>query len=145
MEETIRLLRGPWNWWQHGRSSGFQVNPDGSTSQVLSPIWWNFTRIRVQVFPGRDLPGAGGIRLPILLSRHFRGTASIDVYPNPSPNPTGGGIVLRGRYHGVENHVPFISRERATRIHLGVEAGTLTFPFPAGTGYRGLFRPELTI
>ena len=138
MEDAVRLLRGAWEWWHHGRSADFHLNPDGSTSQMLSPVWWNFTRVGVQVFSRRDLPGTGGIRLPLLMSRHFRGVASIDVYPNPAPDSTGGGLVIRGRYHGVEDHVPLIPPGMSTRIHLRAEAGTLSFPFPKGTGYCGL-------
>ena len=134
IQAASQLVLGPWTWWRHGRSTGFCKNSDGSTSQVLSPVWWNFTRIGVQVFPGQPLGPAGGIRMPIRLTRHFLGPASIDIYPNPS----GDGIILRGRYHGVEDHVPLVPRPRVIKIHLGVEAGNLNFPFPRGTGYTGL-------
>jgi len=140
VEDAIRLLRGRWEWWQHGSASGFQQNADGSTSQVLAPVWWNFPRMALQIFPGIALPdtdpaGAGGIRLPMLVSRNFRGVASIDVFPR-SP----GGVVIRGRYHGVENHIPLMPLGMATRIHLRAEAGNLSFPFPSGTGFPGLLR-----
>ena len=134
-EEAIRLLRGPWEWWHHGRSSKFHVNADGSTSQVLAPIWWHLTRVGVQIHPRRDLKETGGIRLPMSISRDFRGFASIDIYANPAA----AGIIVRERYQGVENHTP-VPAGMATRIHLRAEAGTLLFPFPKGTGFPGLWQ-----
>lgn len=137
VEEAIRLLRGPWDWWEHGRSIGYRANDDGSASQVLAPVWWHITRVGVQIFPPQDMPGGmAGVRLPMLVSRHFRGTASLDIYAGPGS--AGGGVIIRQRYQGVENHIPMIPIGMATRIHLRAEAGNLTFPFPAGTGFPGL-------
>ncbi len=54
LETAVNLIRGPWQWWRSGRITGYHVNADGSSDQVLSPVWWYTTRINLHILP----PGA---------------------------------------------------------------------------------------
>jgi hypothetical protein len=137
VEAAVSLFERPWTWWDHGRSIDFRVVHDRCTEQILAPVWWNWTRVGLRIFPPVDLPGSSGQRIPILLSKHYQGSASIDVYPHPS---RGDAVLVRGRFHGVENHVPLVPFMLAERVHLRSEAGTLFLPFPKGTGWCGLYR-----
>jgi hypothetical protein len=137
VEAAVSLLCSPWTWWEHGRSINFHSNDDRYTEQILAPVWWYWTRVGLRIFPPVELPGSGGHRIPLLLSRHYQGPASIDVFPNPGSSDA---VLIRGRFHGVENHVPFVPLILAERVHLRAEAGTFFFPFPKGTGWCGLWR-----
>ena len=133
-EPVIELLRGPWSWWDHGRVLEYRELPDGGSEQVLAPVWWFLTRVRVRLFPPYALPGEAGIRLPGLLGGHFLGTASTDVLSHDDV------VVVRGRFHGVRSRVPVVTPALAGHMHLRAEAGTFTVPFPARTGWCGLCR-----
>ncbi len=135
--EAIDLLRGPWSWWDHGRSIDFHMNGDRSSDQYLKPANGFWTKIGIRIFPPVSMPGAGGLRLPLILWNHFVGTASYDIYPKPGDPDW---ITIRGRFHGVENHVPLVPLWMATRRHLRAEAGNFLFPYPKGTGWVGLYR-----
>jgi hypothetical protein len=58
----------------------------------------------------------------------------MDVYPNER----GDAMMIRGRFHGVEYHVPAIPNKLAEGLHLDAESGTMPIPFPKGTGWVGL-------
>ena len=133
-DAAIALIRGRWDWWEHGRVTGFTTNADGSSDQILSPVWWFITRIGLHGLPPVDLPDLKGRRVPVLLRKHFTGWSSIDVYPNER----GDGMIIRGRYHGVDYHVPGVSNKMAEGLHLGAESGRMPTPFPKGTGWVGL-------
>ena len=133
-EAAIALIRGAWDWWGHGRVAGFTTNADGSSDQILSPVWWFITRIGLHGLPPVDLPDLKGRRVPVLLKKHFTGWSSVDVYPDEG----GGAMIIRGRYHGVDNHIPGVSNKMAEGLHLKAEAGRMAFPFPKGTGWVGL-------
>lgn len=137
LETAIVRLNGPWSWWDHGCCLDFRLDSDGSSSQFLKPAAWFWTKIRMHIFPPIALPDINGFRLPIILSKHFVGVASFDVYPSLTADDT---IILRGRFHGVENHVPLVPLWMATKRHLRAEAGTFLFPYPRGTGWVGLYR-----
>ena len=47
-------------------------------------------------------------------------------------------MMIRGRFHGVEYHVPAIPNKLAEGLHLDAESGTMPIPFPKGTGWVGL-------
>jgi hypothetical protein len=47
-------------------------------------------------------------------------------------------IIIRGRFHGVEYHVPAVPNVVAEWLHLDAESGTMPTPFPKGTGWVGL-------
>jgi hypothetical protein len=133
---VMSKLRGPWNWWALGRSIGFHRNADGSSDQTIAPIWWYIARVGCRVLPPVTLPdGERGVRLPIYLSRHFVGLQTIDLIDAADQH-----VIVRGRFHGVENHFPVGGIELVTTVHLGAESGTLFFPFPRGTGWVGLGR-----
>lgn len=139
--QALRAVYGPWDWWDHGSVSGFQWNAEGSF-QVLAPVTWFVTRIGLQQFDpvpvqAREFPGWMGHRIGIILSRHFRGTASVDIFEEPD---SGAGIILRGRFHGVRNHIPGTPTWLAASMHLRAEAGRMYWPFPQETGYCGLLR-----
>jgi len=121
VEAALSLLQGPWHWWDNGRIIGFRKLDGASTEQVLAPVWWYWTRVGMLTMPPLALEHEEGLRLPILLSRHFRGPASIDL---SKPDGADGLLVLRGRFHGVENHVPFVPLDLSSRVHLRAEAGT---------------------
>ena len=131
---AINLICGPWDWWEHGRITDFTVNPDGSSDQILSPVWWFITRVGLHIFPPHDLPELKGRRAPLLLTRDFTGPSSMDVYPSPE----GEAMIIRGRFHGIEYHVPAIPDKLAEGLHLEAESGTMPAPFPKGTGWVGL-------
>ncbi|MEQ1948040.1 MAG: hypothetical protein ABL995_12675 [Bryobacteraceae bacterium] len=144
-DPAIALIRGPWDWWEHGRISDFVENPDGSSDQILFPVWWFFTRVGLHISPPEHLendalnlhlPALNLWRVPILLSEHFIGPSSIDVYPDPE----GDGMILRGRFHGVEYKVPAVPNSVAEGLHLDAESGTMPIPFPKGSGWIGLLR-----
>jgi hypothetical protein len=133
-DAAVALIRGPWDWWQHGRITDFIANGDGSSDQILSPVWWFITRVGLHILPPVDLPDLEGWRVPLVLTKHFTGPTSMDVYPNQS----GDAIIIRGRFHGVQYHVPGIPNKLAEWLHLDAESGTMPAPFPKGTGWVGL-------
>lgn len=133
-EAALDLICGPWDWWDHGRITDFISNVDGSSEQVLSPVWWFITRVGLEIEAPVDLPDKNGQRVHMLLTRHFTGPTTMAVYPDP----TGDALIVRGRFHGVEYHVPAIPNRVAEWLHLDAESGTMPLPFPAGTGWVGL-------
>jgi hypothetical protein len=133
-QPAIDLIGGPWDWWEHGRITDFVRNADGSSDQILSPVWWFITRVGLHIQPPVDLVGLRGKRMGLMLSGHFAGPSSMDVYLNER----GDGMIIRGRFHGVEYTMPAIPNMIAEGLHLGAEAGTMPIPFPKGTGWVGL-------
>jgi hypothetical protein len=133
-DAAIALICGPWDWWEHGRITDFTTNEDGSSDQILSPVWWFITRVGLHIFPPVNLPDLKGRRVPLLLTEHFTGSSSMDVYLNER----GDAMTIRGRFHGVEYHVPAIPNKLAEGLHLEAESGTMPIPFPTGTGWVGL-------
>ena len=133
-DAAIALICGPWDWWEHGRITDYTTNPDGSSDQMLSPVWWFITRVGLHIFPPVNLPDLKGRRVPLRLTHHFSGPSSMDVYPNEQ----GDAIMIRGRFHGVDYHVPAIPNGVAEGLHLDAESGTMPVPFPKGTGWVGL-------
>lgn len=131
---AIGLICGPWDWWEHGQIADFVANGDGSSDQILSPVWWFITRVGLHIFPPLDLPELKGRRVPLLLTEDFMGPSSMDVYPAESGEAT----MVRGRFHGVEYQVPAIPNKWAEWLHLDAESGTMPAPFPKGTGWVGL-------
>jgi hypothetical protein len=132
---AMELLRGPWDWWDQGRTCGFEVLKDGTTDQVLIPVWWYWAHVRMRLFPPVELPELSGWRIPMKFAGSFNGSASLDVYPGPAR----GEIVVRGRFHEVIENMP-APHELVTEYHLRAESGILPFPFPGGTGWVGLRR-----
>jgi hypothetical protein len=133
-DAAVALIRGPWDWWQHGRLTGFISNGDGSSDQMLSPVWWFITRVGLHIFSPVEVPDLKGVRVPLMLSKHFTGPASMDVYLYG----TGDALIVRGRFHGVQYHFPGVPNMLAEWLHLGAESGTMPEPFPKGTGWLGL-------
>lgn len=131
---AIELIRGPWDWWEHGRITDFRRNEDGSTDQVLSPVWWFITRVNLHILPPEDLADLKGQRVPLLLTQDFSGPSSMDVYPGGSSRD----LVIRGRFHGIEYNVTAVPDKVAEGLHLEAESGTMPAPFPKGTGWVGL-------
>ena len=136
IDAAVALIRSAWDWWAHGRISGMTMNRDGSSDQILFPVWWFITRVGLHILPPVDLPDLHGLRVPLLLSEHYTGTTSMDVYPHAS----GDALVIRGRFHGVEYHLPAVPTKLAEWLHLDAESGTMPSPFPKGTGWVGLLR-----
>ena len=136
IDSAIDLIRGPWDWWDHGRTAEFTANEDGSSDQILSPVWWFITRVCLHILPPLSLPHLSGWRVPLLLDKHFTGPSSMDVYPGER----GGGIIIRGRFHGVDYQITGVPNKLAEYLHLGAESGTMPVPFPKGTGWVGLRR-----
>ena len=133
-DKAVALIRGPWDWWEHGRITDFVANGDGSSDQILSPVWWFITRVGLHIFPPVDLHDFKGRRVPLMLSKHFTGPTSMDVYLKG----TGDALIIRGRFHGVQYHVPGVPNALAEWLHLDAESGTMPSPFPKGTGWVGL-------
>jgi hypothetical protein len=131
---AIALICGPWDWWEHGRIADFTANDDGSSDQILSPVWWFITRVGLHIFPPGRLADMNGRRVPLLLTGDFTGTSSMDVFPNKSDSA----MIIRGRFHGVEYQVPVVPDKVAEGLHLEAESGTMPAPFPKGTGWVGL-------
>ncbi len=132
------LLR-PWDWWAHGTIISSKRHPDGSLEMEFKPIWWYVARMSLLVLPPENAPDICGTRLPIVYSGGFEGPGSIDVYAHPSGD---GRSILRGRCHGVRNHVRmlFANETTAAWAHLWTESGRMMLPFTRGTGYAGLVR-----
>jgi hypothetical protein len=136
LEAAAALIMGPWDWWEHGRITDYRLNPDGSSDQTLAPVWWFITRVGLHIWPPVGLAGFTGKRMALMLTGHFEGPSSMDVYAHPR----GDGIIVRGRFHGVEYKMPAVPDKLAERLHLGAESGTMPLPFPKGTGWVGLRR-----
>ena len=100
---------------------------------MLSPVRWYTTRVGMRILPPIPVADAPGTRLRIHFSRQFTGLATMDVIQEGN-----GWLTIRGRFHSVEEHVPLVPHAIVEAIHLRAEAGTLLFPFPRGTGWRGL-------
>jgi hypothetical protein len=133
---AIELLRGPWDWWDRGRTDGFELLKDGSTDQVLVPVSWYWAHVRMRIFPPVELKELSGWRIPMKFAGSFNGSASIDVYPSGTRDQ----IRVRGRFHEVIENVPGPPHDFVTECHLRAESGILPFPFPSGTGWLGLRR-----
>jgi hypothetical protein len=131
---ALALICGPWDWWEHGKITDFTQNRDGSSDQILSPVWWFITRVGLHISLPVLFPDLKGWRVPLLLTQHFTGPSSMDVYPAPH----GDSLMIRGRFHGVEYHVPVVPNAVAEGLHLEAESGTMPLPFPKGTGWVGL-------
>lgn len=136
-DAALSMLRGSWNWWDHGSSLGFRSNSDMSCEMDLKPVAWFTTRFHLYMFPPVALSDLDGIRLPARFTGHFEGPGSYDVYSKSKSENT---VVIRARFHGVKNKVPFGPMRMVIGIHLRAEAGNLFFPFPKGTGFCGLYR-----
>jgi hypothetical protein len=134
IDAAAAMIMGPWDWWEHGRITDFKLNPDGSTDQTLAPVWWFITRVGLHIFPPAPLSDSPGQRMPLMLTGHFAGPSSMDVYRNE----TSDGLIVRGRFHGVEYTIPAVPDKIAEGLHLGAEAGDMPPPFPKGTGWVGL-------
>lgn len=134
VEDAVALVRGPWIWWDHGRVLSYREGEKGVFVQVLAPIWWNSTRIHQEILQPVPLPGLDGVRVPIIMTHHLVGPATIDVFNRPG---VPGEIIVRGRFHNVENHLPLIPMPLAAYIHLRTEAGNF---IPKNGGWRGLLR-----
>lgn len=135
LEDAVALIRGPWDWWEHGKISDYEESPDGTTFQTLAPVWWFITRVGLRIETPVELAG-GGVRIPMTLSNDFTGPSTIDLLPGRD----GGRMVVRGRFHGVESHVAAAPVAWAEALHLEAESGTMPLPFPKGTGWAGLLR-----
>ena len=136
-DRIMDRLMGRWTWWRKGLAMDFQRHGDGSTEQVLAPVWWYWARIRIRAYAPVPSPERGGLRIPMSLSGTWVGPSTFDIFPDAG-RPAWS--LLRGRFHGVENHVPLFGDDIAARAHLGAESGTLFPPFPKGTGLPGLVR-----
>ncbi len=136
VDTVVDLIRGPWDWWDHGAITDFVANSDGSSDQILSPVSWFITRVGLHTFPPVGLSDQSGVRVPMRLTEHFTGSTSMDVYSNESRD----GLIVRGRFHGVEYHLPAVPNKVAEWLHLDAESGTMPPPFPKGTGWVGLRR-----
>ena len=134
IDAAITRIRGPWDWWEHGRTTDFVIHKDGSHEQTLAPVWWFVTSVGLRSFPSIDLPRLKGQRVAILLSKDFTGVSTMDVYPDPQAR----GMIIRGRFHGVEYQVPLVPDSVAEGLHMEAESGTMPAPFPKGTGWVGL-------
>jgi hypothetical protein len=133
-DAAIGLICGPWEWWEHGRITDFTAHEDGSSDQILSPVWWFITRVGLHIFPPVALPELKGRRVPLRLTNDFTGWSSMDVYPDKR----GDAMTIRGRFHGVQYQVPAIPEKVAEKLHLEAESGTMPIPFPKGNGWVGL-------
>ncbi len=81
-----------------------KLTPTGTSDQILSPVWWFITRVGLHIYPPEPLPDRPGKRVPLMLSGHFEGPSSMDVYPSE----TGDSVIVRGRFHSVEYTMPAI-------------------------------------
>jgi hypothetical protein len=138
-ESLIAALKESWTWWDKGKILLHQRNPDGTWEIELKPIYWGTTIVRHHFYPPVSLPGGKGVRIVAPLSHHFEGPATFDVYPEAAE---AGVVTLRGRFHGIKQKlpIPFATARFAAKIHLKTESGMLSFPFPKGTGWVGLYR-----
>jgi hypothetical protein len=138
-DAALTALQNPWTWWKNGKLLQFQRNPDMTCDLELKPIFWAATRVKHHILPLVPLSDQDGSRLIAILSHHFEGPATFDVY---SMSGSKDSIAIRGRFQGVKNKlpIPFATTRMAAKIHLGAESGTLKFPFPKGTGWVGLYR-----
>lgn len=136
---VVSLLQQSWDWWAHGKVANYARHPDGSSEMDFKPIWWYVARLRMTILPPEELPGHAGTRLPVVYARDFEGPGTIDVYPDRGSHDV---VVLRGRFHGVRQHVRMPGANATTAVwgHLWTEAGRLPIPFARGTGYVGLIR-----
>ncbi len=138
-DDAVPLILGPWDWWLHGGAREFSLNNDGTSDQILLPVWWFITRVTLHILPPIALPGTAGVRIRLMLGRYFVGPATIDIFPDHSSRS----LIIRGRFHGVEYTVPCLPTSCGCYLHLGAESGTMPFPFPKETGWVELERRVL--
>jgi hypothetical protein len=133
VDALCQALRGPWDWWRHGRYEAREEREDGTVHYDLWPTGSAICVHEVMHAP-REVAG-GSVRLPIVLSGHASGTAYFDL------RETAQGSVMTGRFAGV-TLAGFLPRLMGTKRfainHLLAERGALGFPFPKGTGWIGL-------
>jgi hypothetical protein len=90
-----------------------------------------FPRVHEVMHPPQKRNNSWIIRLD--LSGDFEGPARFVI------KDMGGGYVeLSGLFDGVQSNTVLFTKTALAEKHLAAESGTLSFPFPSGTGWVGL-------
>ncbi len=79
IDDAVPLILGRWDWWRHGRARNFSPHKDGSSDQVLLPVWWFITRVTLHILPPVPLPERDGVRIRLMLGRYFVGHSTMDI------------------------------------------------------------------
>jgi hypothetical protein len=143
--DPIRVSRAlaeePWTWWHGGHVSHWHRTPLGGTAFVLWPMWLRSPiRLGIELMPPAEAsPSSSGRagRHTIFRARffaNFEGPGAFEV------SEAIGGALLRSRWYGVRPRgvTSLVPVSAVLAMHLWSEHGTLSFPFPSGTGFPGL-------
>lgn len=141
--ESLRraLLDAPWTWWRAGRVEKWTKRPDGTVWFRLWPMWLR-SPATIGIELGPPEPGveteAGASRsklvVPARFSESFVGPGRYEILDLPD------GAALRSVFAGVRRtgFLRLMPVSSVLDLHVRAEHGTLTFPFPKGTGFGGL-------
>ena len=132
----------PWTWWQGGRISKRHTTDEGKLSFVLWPVWLRSpARVGIVMAPPEqktrtDDDGAEHTVdvYPASFFADFDGPGSYETIHRDD------GVTVRSVWNGVapRGFTRTMPLSMLLNVHLGAEAGTLSFPFRSGTGFPGL-------
>ena len=136
------LLDRPWHWWKGGRVDKWTKLPDGGVRFVLWPMWLRSpASLGIELGPPVqtvETTVAGESRpkliVPARFSLSFEGPGRYEIVERPD------GAVLRSVFDGVRRtgFMRLMTARQVLGLHVKAEQGTLSFPFPAGTGFAAI-------
>jgi hypothetical protein len=140
--EAVRraVFDEPWSWWDKGRISGWTRTGTGGIRFVLWPAWLRSpARVGIDLERPEEQACADGRRRVVATGTFFADFTGPGRYEIVEGSGT---VRLRSVWDGVrrQNLLKLLPATMVSRVHVHAERGTLTFPFPAGTGFGGLGR-----
>ncbi|MDJ0839118.1 MAG: hypothetical protein QNK37_21560 [Acidobacteriota bacterium] len=137
-----------WSWWKNGEVLD-RRKKNGKVSFVLKPVWslpWYVSlpaRLGITLSPAESEEIATRDRaykrpmtaFPTEFGEHFKGPGAYEIIH------VAGGSVLRSVWRGVKRVggvVKYLPMGTVLDVHLGGEDGTLGWPLPPETGFKGL-------
>lgn len=140
--EAVRraVFDEPWTWWDKGRISGWTRTATGGIRFVLWPAWLRSpARVGIDLERPVEQTCADGRRRVVATGTFFADFTGPGRYEIIEGSGT---VRLRSVWDGVrrQNLLALLPLRMVSRVHVQAERGTLTFPFPAGTGFGGLGR-----
>ncbi len=136
------IFSTPWTWWRRGHISGWTHKDDGGLRFVLWPAWLRSpARVGIELSPPAHTTettpsGATWTRISSAASffADFDGPGRYEILSEDEVS------VFRSVWDGVQRRgfLRLMPAAMVLDVHVRAEAGTLTFPFPPGTGFPGL-------
>lgn len=138
------LVDREWSWWKSGKTTLWTRRDDGGCRFVLAPAAPLLpSKVGIDLAPRRTgvLPTPWGASVPLVnyparFFADFEGPGRYEILT------IAGGCALRSVWDGVARLGirKLLPLHLILHLHLGAEAGTLSFPLPKGTGFPGLVR-----